>query len=92
VFLGNFTSDSYVSDVENGLQATWNVIINGGVAKDPATRLWTLHGDVQWVGEILELYNRQYYGRNSKQKKSTYQRHTWYWKVSFSDGFAGVDR
>jgi len=28
------------ADVEN--EATWNAIVNGGVAKDPATRLWRL--------------------------------------------------
>jgi hypothetical protein len=50
-----------VSGLENDLQATWNAIVNGGVAKDPSTRLWRLHGDVQWVGKIKELYNRECY-------------------------------
>ncbi len=48
-------------NIENDLQATWNAIVNDGVAKDPATRLLRLDGNVQWVGKISELYNRQCY-------------------------------
>lgn len=53
---------SDVSDIENDLQVTWHAIVNNGVGKDPATRLWRLHGgNVLWHGDVRELYNRKCY-------------------------------
>eukprot|EP01031_Cornospumella_fuschlensis_P033254 gene33255-40232_t len=38
--------------LEKYLQATWNAIVNGDMAKDLATRLWRLHGNVQRVKQF----------------------------------------